>query len=72
MKPATSQRHRRRLSNSITYVKPAATFVFRYDDSMASVNACLRQLTEFATDTELDFDWSDAAAIARKLKERHA
>lgn len=72
MKPAVSQSHPRRLSNSITYVKPGGSFVFRYDDSMASVNACMRQLTEFATDPELDFDWSDAAAIARKLKARHA
>ena len=60
------------LTDFLIYVKNGQTFHFLYDNSMASVNACMRQLTEFANDPELDFDWSDATTIARKLKERHA
>lgn len=57
--------------NRLTYVKAGHRFLFIYDHRMASVNRCLVQLLDFVADPELDFDCSDAATVARKLRERH-
>lgn len=57
--------------NFVMLAKPGNTFLFRLDGRTSSINAAMRQLTEFANDPELAFDWSDAATVARKLKEQH-
>ena len=72
MNSAPFQNHPTPLTDFIIYAKAGQSFHFLYDGTMASVNACMKQLTDFANDPELDFGWSDAATIARKLKERHA
>lgn len=58
--------HNRRFE--ITYVKAGHTFIFRGNANGRDSNATMRQLAEFATDSEVDFDWQDAATVARKLK----
>lgn len=57
--------------NRLTYCKPGHRFLFIYGDDMGSVNRCMQQLLDFIADPELDFNCRDAAAIARKLRERH-
>ncbi len=56
-----------RAVNVLALVRDGQKYIFLYDDS--SVQQVLSQLAEFASDTELDFTWYDAATLSQRVRD---
>lgn len=56
-----------RAVNVLAIVRDGQKYIFLYDDS--SVQQVLSQLAEFASDSELDFTWHDAAILSQRVRD---
>lgn len=56
--------------NVLALVRDGHRYVFLYDDH--SIETVLAQLSEYASDPELDFTWYDAAVLAQRVRRLRA
>lgn len=54
--------------NVIAFVKDGQRYVFVYDDDEQTVTSLLQTFGRYASDSELNFSWYDAAVMSQRVR----